>query len=228
MAVITKKDLEEAVAVSALILKALQGTLAGQTGLAGAKTNFLCGQLLAYNSAELVAGGTKFWLDFQNCFEAAQQSGASFQAMGNVLATANALTPVGIWATAVKNFSIRMSLLEQARILAATNFTSRQQIDEYFDAIDASFQAAELTAADNLDNVAYTALINVHAMVSNDLSTRSFSLPTIVTYSFPARIPALLLAQRLYQDASRTQELIGENSAINPLFMPSSGHALAS
>jgi prophage DNA circulation protein len=227
MTVMTKTDLNEAIAATAKVLTALQGTLAGQTGLAGAQTNFLCGQLAANGAVELFGGGYQFWTDLTNCFEAAQKAGATFAAMGAVLAAANALTPVGLPAIAVKNFSVRMALVEQARILAATTFTSRQQIDGFFDQIDASLQAAELVAADNLDNVAYVLLINVHAAVSNDLSSRAFTLPQMVTYSYPTRMPSLWIAQRLYQDASRNDELIAENLPIHPLFMPSTGRALA-
>jgi hypothetical protein len=227
MTVMTKTDLNEAIAATALVLTALQNTLAGQTGAIGAQTNFLCGQLATNGATELYAGGYQFWFDLQNCFESAQQAGATFEAMTAVLTVANTLTPTGRPAIAVKNFAIRMTLMEQARILAATIFTSRQQLDNYFSQIDASLQAAELVAADNLDNVAYTLLINVHAAVSNDLATRAFTLPQMVTYSFPTRLPSLLMAQRLYQDASRSDQLIAENSPIHPLFMPATGEALS-
>jgi len=64
--------------------------------------------------------------------------------------------------------------------------------------------------------------------VSNDLSLRSFSLPVMVTYTFSNPMPALWLAQRLYQDASRAEELIAENRPIHPLFCAPTGKALAS
>lgn len=225
--VMTQSQLNEAVAVTAQIITSLEATLAGQTGAAGAQTKFLCGALLTNGGIELYEGGYQFWIDLQNCFEAAQQAGASFAAMQVVLNTANALTPLGLPAIAVKNFAVRLSLLEQSRILAATTFVSRQQIDNFFGQIDASFQAAELVAADNLDNVAYFLLINLHAAVSNDLSTRSFALPEMVTFTFPQRSPSLYLAQRIYQDGSRNDELIGENAVIHPLFMPPTIQALA-
>lgn len=225
--VMTRSQLSEAVAATAQILTSLQATLSGQTGSTGAQANFLCGQLATNSTIELQEGGYQFWVDLQNCFEAAQQAGATFQAMTVVLNVATAMTPIGAPAIAVKNFAIRMTLVEQARILAATTFVSREQIDNYFGQIDASLSAAELVAADNLDNVAYLLLLNVHAAVSNDLATRSFTLPEMVTFSFPQRMPSLYLAQRIYQDGSRNDELIGENAVIHPLFMPSTIQALA-
>lgn len=226
--VITNTELAEAIADTSLILTAIQGTISGQSGASGAQTNFLCGQLATNGSAYLYAGGLQFWSALRACFVAAQTAGATFVGMNNVLTVANGLAPVGLPGIAVKNFSIRMALATQAQILANTTFTSRQEIDNYFNQIEPAFDAAELVAADNLDNVAYQALINIHAAVSNDLATRAYTLPEMVTYSYPTRKPSLWIAQRLYQDASRNDELIAENSAINPLFMPSTGVALAS
>jgi prophage DNA circulation protein len=120
-----------------------------------------------------------------------------------------------------------MVLVEQARILAATNFTSRQDVDRYFNAMHASFEQAETVAANNLDNVAYRALVKLHAAVTNDLANRSRPLPKMVTYTTATSKPALYLAQFLYQDPSRYQELIDENKPIRPLFMPRVGQALS-
>lgn len=220
-------DLKEAASVVAVVLDALLLTLQGQTGLIGAQTRFLCGQLSVNGESELSAGGSQFWIDLAACFESAQQAGATFETMDIVRSTSEALTPTGLPGIAVRNFSVRMSLVEQARILAATTFVSRQDIDNYFDQINASFDVAELVAADNQDNVAYVLLIAIHAAVSNDLANRSRPLPKMVTYSFPARMPSLALAQRLYSDASRGDQLIAENKPVHPLFMPSSGNALS-
>ena len=220
-------EITEAMSAVEVILAALQKTLTGLSGELGAKTNLLCGSLIVNGGVELQLGGAQFYIDLCNCFEAAQQAGATFAGLASVLATANSLTPIGRTAQAVVNFSVRMTLMEQARVLAATKFTSRQEIDAFFRVIDASFQAAELVAADNLDNTAYVALISVHAAVSNDLANRSFSLPAMVTYTFSDVMPSLWMAQRIYQDASRNDELISENQPINPLFMQPTGKALA-
>jgi prophage DNA circulation protein len=222
-----KNDLTEAVAAMNVVLTALLATLAGQTGTAAAQTRYLCGQLAFNGSAELNAGGTQFWVDLALCFEAAQSAGATFAAMDAVRAAAEALVVIGLPAVAVKNFSIRMALAEQARILAATTFTSRQDIDNYFDQINASFERAKLVAADNRDNVAYTLLIAIHGAVSNDLANRALPLARMVSYTFPTSLPSLAVAQRIYYDPSRNDELIAENRPIHPLFMPVTVNALS-
>jgi len=221
------RELQEIVADAVVVLNSLLESPRNATSLQTSQLSFLCGQLLSNASAELSAGGPQFWIDLVACFEAARPL-ATFVTMDTVRLAATALTPIGLPAIALKNFSIRMALAEQARILAATTFVSRQDIDKYFSQINASFGAAETVAANNLDNVAYTALLNIHAAVSNDLANRSRPLPRIVTYSFSQPMPSLWLSQRIYYDPTRADELIAENKPIHPLFMPMTGVALSS
>lgn len=220
-----KFDFTEAVAVTVVVLDAI--LVKTSSGLIGAALRNLVGALKVNGPAELNAGGTLFWRDLAACFEAAVTGGATFQSMEAVRLAAYALAPTGLPGIAVKNFSIRMALAEQARILAAIDFVSRQDIDKYFDLINASFDDAERLAANNLDNVAYAALIAIHAAVSNDLANRSRPLPRMVAYSFPTRKPSLWLAQRVHYDPDRNDELIAENKPIHPLFMPQTGVALS-
>jgi prophage DNA circulation protein len=186
------------------------------------------GAIATYGSAQLNGGGLTFWQSLAACFDAARAAGASFEAMDKIRLIADSQTPQYFAGIAVKNFSIRMALAEQALILAATTFASRQDIDKYFDLINVSFDEAEVVAANNFDNTSYKALIAIHAAVSNDLASRSRPLPRMVSISFAKRMPALWLAQRIYADATRSDELIGENRPIHPLFMPQAIVALSS
>lgn len=226
----TKSQLNEAVAAALTILTALLETLGGQTGNAGATLAAVIGTLNANAATEIAGisnGNLQFFSDLANCFEQARLAGATFASMDAVRTAAENLTPTGTPALAIKNFAVRMALAEEGQILAATTFTSRQQIDNYFDQLNVSFGAAIRVAADNLDNVAYTALIALRAAISNDLGSRAQTLPALVNYSFPTRMPSLWLAQRLYQDPTRAKQLVQENSPVHPLFMPPSGVALS-
>lgn len=223
----TKADLNEAVSATATVLGVLLQTLGGVTGMAGAQL-LSAVQLLKTNAGTELIAGAQFWSDFANCFELARIAGSTFAAMDAVRAAAEALTPQGLPAIALKNFCVRLALAEEGQILAATDFASRQQIDRYFDQINLSFETAITIAADNQDNVAYEALIALYAAVSNDLANRAQPLPRLVRYEFPRRMAALSLAQRLYQDPTRYGEMIAENEPIHPLFMPQRGFALSS
>jgi prophage DNA circulation protein len=223
----TKADLNEAVSATIAVLGVLLATLGGVTGTAGAQLLLAVSALETNAGAELIAGA-QFWSDLANCFELARIAGSSFAAMDAVRAAAEALTPAGLPAIAIKNFCVRLALAEEGQILAATNFTSRQQIDRLFDQINLSFECAIVVAADNQDNIAYEALIALYAAVSNDLANRAQPLPRLVRYDFPLRMAALSLAQRLYQDPTRYGQLIAENNPIHPLFMMQRGFALSS
>jgi hypothetical protein len=224
-------DANEAMQVlNGTVFPSLLSLVSGST-LASAQLISLIGILAVNGPNELQAvpdGDKTFWQDITVIFDQAQVMGATFQQLENVRTTIDALTLVGLPAIAVRNYCVRMCLVEQVRILADTVFTSRQQIDAYFDAINTSFGDAEEVAANNKDNVAYIALLKLHGAASNDLATRSRPLPLMTTYSYPNARPALWIAQNLYQDPSRYNELISENNPIRPLFMPTSGKALAS
>jgi hypothetical protein len=225
---VNRSDLKEATAIVQSVTTDILATVHGNSGTAGARTRYSCGYLQA-NGGRLIAGdkvGFVLWL--VAAFETAQVAGATYETMDLVRVNAAALSPSGLPAICVRNLSVRLALVELARILAATDFTSREQIDRYFDRINAAFDDAETLAADNLDNAAYRALVSLHAAVSNDLANRSRPLPRMVTISLPKRSPVLTIAQRLYADASRADELIGENSPIHPLFMGKTITALSS
>ena len=213
------------------MLLALLGTIGGTSTTPTTVTlSQLCGELQTNAADELNTvpeGNLQFWIDLTSCFDAVFLNNASFQVIEAVRVSTDALTPTGLPAIAVKNYSMRMCLVEQARVLAATDFTSRQDIDRYFNIITASFNEAIEVAAGNLDNVAYVALISLFAAVSDDLETRARPLPKMVTYKYPMQRSSLWIAQNLYQDPSRSAELIAENKPIHPLFMPHTGRALS-
>ncbi|MDT9170972.1 hypothetical protein RSW14_25545, partial [Escherichia coli] len=72
--------------------------------------------------------------------------------------------------------------------------------------IDVAIDAAGNTAQDDL----YTALRTLRAAVVEDLRTRGASLAHVRTFTVAAPLPALALAQRLYRNAGRADELVGE------------------
>jgi prophage DNA circulation protein len=65
------------------------------------------------------------------------------------------------------------------------------------------------------------------SVVLQDLTLRAQQLPQLIGYARPRPSAALALAYRLYQDATRASELVALNDAPHPLFMPTTGKALA-
>lgn len=82
-------------------------------------------------------------------------------------------------------------------------------------------------AGDAGDDASFNALRALRVAVVQDLAARGANLAPIVTVTSAAPLPAVVLAQRLYRDASRADQLITEADCISPLFMPTSFKALA-
>lgn len=92
-----------------------------------------------------------------------------------------------------------------------------------------SILGAEITTAgDEGDDASYLALIALRAAVVQDLNTRGAALPTVVPVISRAPVPSLVLAQRLYRDATRADELVVEANPVHPAFMPVSFQGLSS
>lgn len=83
------------------------------------------------------------------------------------------------------------------------------------------------TADAGLDET-YASLKNLRAAVVLDLTTRGATLPQVITVSFGASLPALTVAQILYRDASRSDQITSEANPPHPAFCPVSMQVLAS
>ena len=88
---------------------------------------------------------------------------------------------------------------------------------------------AEATlAADAGDSDTYHALWALRSAVFADLTARGASLAKVRLVRTRASLPAAVLAQRLYQDPTRSDQLVDWANPWHPLFMPTSFRALAS
>lgn len=221
----TLGDLDEATGILATMLTALLATLNGQVGRQGAALRYAVGDLQA-DAPTLIRAGS-IGLPLLNCFQLAYYAGASFAGMDAVRAAMVAQAPIGLPGAILANLGIRYALGRQARILAGITFTSSQDVFAAIAAANAAFESAEEYAADNRDPACFQALLALHAAVTKDLTTRALSLPSLVTFTMPRVLTSHALANRLYGDASRCDELRLENKVIHPAFMPKSGTALS-
>lgn len=221
----TLDEIDEAKSILSTMMTALFGTVSGATGQDAAELYYAIGDLLA--NADTFLRAMQMGAALLNVFDLAFTAGATIDNMELVRLTLTAESPVGLPAIAVTNIGIQMALSEEVKILAATTFTSRQDVAAALAAINGAFESAEEFAADNKDPTSYQALIGAHAAIVRDLTTRAKPLPNMITYSFGRVMTSHTLANRLYGDASRCDELVQENKAIQPAFMPISGTALS-
>lgn len=221
----TLGELDEAVSVLAVMTDRLLATLSGQVGRQGAALRYAVGDLRA-QAPDLLRTGTVA-LPILDCFTFAGLAGATLDGVDAVRAALVALAPTGLPGLAVGNLGIRFALGRMARILAATTFTSSQDVFAAIARMNAAFEQAEDYAANHRDPANFQALIALHAAVTRDLTTRAVSLPKLTAYRFARGMTAPTLANRLYGDAGRADELRAENKIIHPAFMPRRGTALS-
>lgn len=161
------------------------------------------------------------------CFDLARRTGMTFDAMERLRATIAALTALDARSRFLRARSLALCCVQEARITATTTFASRDEVDRVMGALTAAFTVSQEDAADVGDAAGYGALVSLRAAAVRDLTSRSRPLPKLVGYVFRRVYASLTLAQRLYGDAGRADELVAENAAVHPLFMPRSGRALS-
>jgi prophage DNA circulation protein len=162
-----------------------------------------------------------------SCFDQVRQAGATQAQIANVQSQTAAETPVTLGAVLVQNAAIYLCLATEGQIIASMTFTSRQDVDSLRAALLQPFDDAEETAADDMDQASFMALVQLDAAVTNFLVSTARPLPRMVGYQFAAVLPSLVIAYRLYQDASRADQIVQENKIVHPAFCPTTGLALS-
>jgi prophage DNA circulation protein len=121
----------------------------------------------------------------------------------------------------------RVALTSLAQASAAYRPVSYQDALAVRETVSDAIEVEMVAAADAGDDDAYTALRALRIAVINDLTTRGATLPDVVTVTLPSSLPALTAAQRLYRDASRSDELTAEADVAHPAFLPMTMQVLA-
>jgi len=162
-----------------------------------------------------------------NCFDLARQTGMTFDTMERLRVTIAAFAAADARCAFLQARSVTFCCIQEARITAATAFASRNEVDRIMGLLTAAFQSSQESAAEASDDEGYRALLGLRAAAVRDLTTRSRRLPKMVSYVFGRVRSSLTLGQRLYGDAGRGDQLVQENDAVHPLFMPRAGIALS-
>jgi hypothetical protein len=161
-------------------------------------------------------------------FELTRKNGATLPELAYVRGVAAAAAPATVGGTLMRNSLINLSLTTEALVIADMVFKSRNAAEAMKDQMNEAFDAMEEIAADSMDTFTYRALIALHAAVSEHLITSQYPLPVMLSFRFAAPGPTLVQAYRLYDDASRADELMENNGVIHPAFARPNGVALSS
>jgi prophage DNA circulation protein len=161
------------------------------------------------------------------CFELARTTGATLSQMNQVHSVATAQTATTPGAITIKDALIELALTIEAKIIADMVFVSRQDVEMIKGSINATFAPIEEEVADQMDAMTYRAIISLHAAITFHLYETARPLPNMLRFRFGISMPTLMIAQRLYADAGRADELRQENKVVHPAFMRSTGRALS-
>lgn len=105
-----------------------------------------------------------------------------------------------------------------ATLYAQTSFASSDDADTARELLYGLIVAAIEAAAG--DDALVQAWRGVLAASVTDLTTRAKALPNVADFATPSPMPALWLAQRIFQDGTEAPALVQRNAAPHPLFMP--------
>lgn len=103
---------------------------------------------------------------------------------------------------------------------ANANPTSRDEAEQLAQRVSQQLDEALAVVGDRADDELYNALLGIRTAFISTMMARSSGLSDLMLVTMTQPIPALTLANRLYQDASRADELIQEARVPHPAFMP--------
>lgn len=218
-------DVDETVEVLNTVLDALSITVNGNVTRETSDFNRALGALRALGEGYIYEASIAQPLC--DCFNLAREAGASFNTFNHVRNALVVLTPSALIAGGLRDIAVYFVLTQQAKIITNTEFKSRQDVEASAAIIHASFEAAQDKLSEANDNAIFRMLLTLHASVTRFLSENARPLPQMTKFDFSASYPAAVLANRIYGDASRFEELLAENKTRHPLFMANSGRALS-
>lgn len=122
----------------------------------------------------------------------------------------------------------RTALIELARATLDYDPPSYDDAVAVRDQVCDLIEAEQLIAADAFEDDVAAAFRSLMGAVARDLTARGASLSPMRTVTLGASLPALVIAQRLYGDAARADEVVAmAGQPPNPAFMPTTFRALA-
>lgn len=116
---------------------------------------------------------------------------------------------------AAQQLNGRFAAITAARVMADTDWISRRDAEvagsETLALID-----EQLETEAPINDLVFNTLVALRAAVITDLRTRTTALPNISSYTPQTTLPALVIAQRVYGDATRADEICVRNNVRHP------------
>jgi len=219
-----RDDIKEAVPIITTVLRSMLAMTATR-GRTGSDLRASIGVIITH--AGILLATNKIGPPLDACFDFAKQAGITYKQMERVREVAEEQETKLLGATLIKNSLIQFALATQASIIAETKFVSRQDVEDLKKVVNSSYNAMEEITADDMDQMVYRAVVQLHAAVICFLVETARPLPRMLRYHFTDTISSLAMAYKLYDTAGRADELRDENKIVHPAFMPRNGMGLS-
>ena len=119
------------------------------------------------------------------------------------------------------------ALIQLCQTLSTMSFSSYDDAAAAMALVTGLLDAEILTCADLFWDAQARGLQVLRTQITAALTALGANLAPLVTRSFGASLPASVIAQTLYQDGARTDEIIARVNPIHPSFCPRSVRVLA-
>jgi len=173
------------------------------------------------DNAEVAVRGETLGTDLQNIYLAADTAGASFLGMDAVRKfLMSQVASTSLLTQAIYRSALVMTLAEMSKIITRTKFGTQTRIQNMIIYMRDAYDAAKATGINEVDVLVYQTLNAMGGALMNHLGRTELQLPRQVTYTSGLPMPSLYLANRIYADASRSDELEAQNDVVHPAFMP--------
>jgi prophage DNA circulation protein len=121
----------------------------------------------------------------------------------------------------------RACAIAQVQLAAQYQPSSREDAQSVQALVLADLDEEIVVAGDRGEDESFNTLRTLRSAMVQDMAARSESLAAIVTVQLAGPLPAPAIAQRIYRDAGRSDELITAADPVHPAFMPRNFSALA-
>lgn len=127
-------------------------------------------------------------------------------------------------ASALHRMVQRVAVTEAARQSAQAIYPARNDAlairDQLTQAMEQQMEAVDPVSGRPVPDAVYQGLSALWAAVADDLRVRGAKLPSLRAYTVGATAPALVVAHRLYGDASQADSICQRNDIRHPGFVP--------
>jgi len=189
----------------------------GKEGRSGSELRLRAGDLVARTAYYVMDGS--FPNRLLQCFRLATTSGISLNWMDRVIQGLTEEKPSGLAATSVVQNSLIFALAQEGRVIRATQFISRDDVDATMRRMKKWFDIIKDIIADTMSGPAYQDFINLSAAITRYLTDTARPLPRMLRYELAATMPALAVSQYIYGEGDRSDVLVAENKIVHPAFM---------